>query len=303
MIVRFSTFNCGSLLARGATDTHLQLSEERHAAKCRAIADALSRIRPDVATLQEVVERESVEQVLEVCGSEMKIVAASDPASRETRTWLLSRLPATEVRVHDDGLDLVSWRGDALPSIGSILDARVRTGDSSSVRVLAAHLKSKRAVDPVLQDELAPGTLSEWATGALYSGVKRTAQALRIRRLIDESLHEDPDTRLLLMGDLNDTPASITLEILMGDHEAARRVALRKAELVAVASALSADRRFSHLYRGRRLLLDHILVSRALWRGFVRTEIHNEGLDVRSRSAEEQLGESDHAPVLADFRL
>ncbi len=303
MIVRFATFNCGSLLARGESDSLHTLGPERYDAKCRCVAETLERIGTDVATLQEVVDRESIERILSACESRMQIVAVTSPASRSIRTWLLSRYPVADLNVHDDGLDLLEWRREAIPHIPSIIDATIDLGDGVRVRVFASHLKSKRSVDPVLGDDFAPTTLADWASGTLFATAKRLAQAVRIRRLIDDAFVKDPEARILLMGDLNDTPGSTTLDALIGDHEAARRISLRKHELIAVSSALSRDRSFSHIYRGRRVLLDHILVSRRLWRGFVRAEIHNEALEVRSGAVEELLGESDHAPVVADFRL
>ena len=303
MIVRFATFNCGSLLARGEDNSTLTLGPERYEAKCRCVAETMERIGADVATLQEVVERDSIERVIEACGSRMRIVAATSPASRSIRTWLLSRFPVSDLHVHDDELGLLEWKGERIPHGPSIIDAAIDFGDKAPVRVFVSHLKSKRSVDPVFGDDFAPKTLAEWASGTLFSTAKRMTQAVRIRRLVDDAFSRDSDARILLMGDLNDTLGSTTLDALVGDHEAARRISLRKQELIPVSSALSRDRRFSHIYRGRRLLLDHILVSRRLWRGFVRAEIHNEGLEDRSGSIEAILGESDHAPVVADFRL
>lgn len=303
MNLRCATFNTGSFLARSAADSWLTLGPARYAAKLEAITTTLDRVRPDICALQEVVDRGAVESLAAALGDEYSIIAATDCGSRQTRTWLISRFPATRVEVHDDHTGLMHWKGQELPHLRSIIDAVFELRPGVEVRVLATHLKSKRAVDPTVGGELNPESFADWGIGSAFSTVKRLSQAIALRRIVDETLIQDPDARLLLMGDLNDSPNSPPLDIIIGDHEAARRTALRKTELIPVARTLPRDARFTHIYRNRKMQLDYILVSRALWRGFVRAEIQNEHLPTSSSAVQGELGESDHAPFLAEFRV
>jgi endonuclease/exonuclease/phosphatase family metal-dependent hydrolase len=303
MRIRFLTFNTGSFLAHSAADGPLTLGPATYSAKSDAVVEALERARPDIFALQEVVDRSAAERVATALGSEYRVLAASDHGSRGIRTWLVSRLPVKSVEVHDDACDLLQWEGQPLPHRRVIIDALFPVRPGVEVRVLAMHLKSKRAILPGLQGEWSPSSLSEWAMGVAYSSSKRAAQAVALRRLVDHHFDDDPEARLLILGDLNDTPDSITLGMIRGDHAAARSAALRRRELESVTTGMPNDRRFTHIYRGRKMQLDHILVSRSMWRGFAGAEIHNELLLSGSIGAEREVGESDHAPILADFRV
>ncbi len=303
MNLRFLSFNTGSFLAHSAADGPLTLGEASYVAKCNAVIEVLERARPDIFALQEVVDRQAVERVAAGLGGDYRVLAGTDHGSRGIRTWLVSRLPAVTVEVHDDACELMQWGGTPLPHQRAIIDALFEIRPGVEVRVLAMHLKSKRATLPGVQGEWSPGSLSEWAEGVAYASTKRIAQALAVRRLVDRHLDADRDARLVVMGDLNDTPDSTTLGMIRGDHAAARSVALRRRELTSATERMPLDRRFTHIYRRRHMQLDYILASRALWRGFAGAEIHNELLPSGSSGAEREIGESDHAPILADFRV
>ena len=75
--------------------------------------------------------------------------------------------------------------------------------------------------------------------------------------------------------------------------------------MVPVELSLAADRRFTVIHQGRREMLDHIMVSRALLGHFQISDIHNEALtdELVGYAAVTASPVSYHAPVVAVFDL
>jgi hypothetical protein len=63
------------------------------------------------------------------------------------------------------------------------------------------------------------------------------------------------------------------------------------------------DSRFTLYHKGRKNMLDHLLVSRKLMGAYRHTEIHNEFLNDESVAfaVDKKFPASDHAPVIAEF--
>lgn len=63
--------------------------------------------------------------------------------------------------------------------------------------------------------------------------------------------------------------------------------------------------RYSLLHLGEGVMIDHILVSRALLRHFRGAEIHNEALPDESGAfrTDVKYPKSDHAPVVAELEM
>jgi endonuclease/exonuclease/phosphatase family metal-dependent hydrolase len=139
----------------------------------------------------------------------------------------------------------------------------------------------------------------------LVTEVLRAAQAVELRRVVDSHLAADPNSRLAVLGDFNDTLESEGLRILRGDARGARAPHLARAELVPAALAVPEDQRFSQIYRGRRELLDHILLSPGLFPHLEGTRILNEDLAEAENDAfpDPWREGSDHAPVLAVLKV
>ena len=75
--------------------------------------------------------------------------------------------------------------------------------------------------------------------------------------------------------------------------------------LVPVERGLAADRRYTVVHHGRRQMLDHILLSRALLAYFRGAAVHNETLEdeLVGFAAVQHDPQSYHAPVSATFAL
>jgi len=190
--------------------------------------------------------------------------------------------------------------------------ATLRMKHGQELAVITAHLKSKRP--KFLQDAQGnpledPDDPAVQALASLRSLIMRAGEALALRLKVVELLHR---TRLplIVMGDLNDSPHSVTTQLIAATSQAAydkgaRDCALYSAWDVQGEGALRRDVAFSHIHQGYPEVLDQVLVSeefvassrRAI--GDVRrVEVFNDHLfEGRDRSR------SDHGFVRALLRL
>ena len=115
-------------------------------------------------------------------------------------------------------------------------------------------------------------------------------------------MRQRPDALLAVCGDFNAGERDMALRILAAGHEDAEQSGLPGEELAAMEERIPADRRYSVLHGGRRLLPDHILASGNLAQACVGARIFNNGLDDEV-SAPQPVVQSLHAPIVADFLL
>lgn len=190
--------------------------------------------------------------------------------------------------------------------------ATLRMKHGQEVAVITAHLKSKRpkylqdASGKTLEDTEDPAVQ---ALGSLRSLLMRAGEALALRLKVVELLHR---TRLplILMGDLNDGPHSVTTQLIAATSQVAydkgaRDNALFSAWDVQGDAALRRDVAYSHIHQGYPEVLDQVLVSeefvatsRAAIGDVRRVEVFNDHLhEGRDRSR------SDHGFVRALLRL
>jgi predicted extracellular nuclease len=190
--------------------------------------------------------------------------------------------------------------------------ATLRLKHGQPLLVITAHLKSKRP--KFLED--ASGRINEdtddpavQALASLRSLIMRASEALALRLKVVELLHRT-HLPLVLMGDLNDSPHSVTTQLIAATSQVAydkgaRDHALFSAWDVQGEAALRRDVAYSHIHQGYPEVLDQVLVSEefvATSRGSIgdvrRVEVFNDHLfEGRDRSR------SDHGFVRALLRL
>ncbi len=151
------------------------------------------------------------------------------------------------------------------------------------VHMLTAHLKSKRpkflqnAKGEPQEDREDPKIL---ALATLRSLMMRGAEAAAMRCIVADVLQRTHDP-LIVMGDFNDGPHSVTTQIIAATGEVvydrgARDAALWNAYEVQGEMALKRDVAYSHVHQGSPEVLDQIFVSEE----FLRTSKFSIG-DVR----------------------
>jgi endonuclease/exonuclease/phosphatase family metal-dependent hydrolase len=144
-----------------------------------------------------------------------------------------------------------------------------------------------------------------WAEGYFISDVKRVGQALEARILIEKLLQQDPLAKLIAVaGDFNADIGSVPFKAIAGSVMDTSNPDLRSTALVPCEYNVPRDQRFSLLHHGEGNMLDHVLVSNALYPYWEGTSIFNELLpDESVPFASEIFPDSDHAPVVAKFLL
>lgn len=144
----------------------------------------------------------------------------------------------------------------------------VRMKHGQTLNLLTAHLKSKRpkflldAQGRSIEDR---DDRKVMALASLRSLIMRGAEAMALRCLVIDLLHRT-SVPLVVLGDFNDTPDSVTTQLICATTEiaydrSARDVALFNAYDLQGEAALKKDVAYSHIHQGAPSVLDQILVS------------------------------------------
>jgi endonuclease/exonuclease/phosphatase family metal-dependent hydrolase len=321
--MRLATFNIESLDLMPEAEVPLE-------ARAAVLRPVLERMAADILCLQEVngqhvagaPERRLValDRLLEGTRYEpYQRAATSGPSGRGVASVhnlvTLSRYPIRrqrEVR-HEHVQPLLhryatgSAAGSGPQPIGfdrPLLLAEVELPGGRSLDVVNLHLRAPRA-SAIPGEKLGSSqwrTSSGWAEGYFLSSLKRTAQALELRLLVDGILARDPERLIAVAGDFNAEDRETPVRLAVAAGEETGNAALASRSLVVLDRAIPADRRWSVLHRGRPEMLDHILASQGLASRLRGIEAHNEGLGDEALGAAAIAG-SSHAAVVAELAL
>lgn len=296
-----------------------------------ALRPQLERLDADILCLQEVNAPESraarrrtlaaLDRLLEgtrYAGFARVVMigpSGHQPADRQNLV-LLSRWTAGESRQVQHGLVPALRYRPVTAGQGSeedvearfdrpILHATIALPGGQPLHVLNVHLKAPvAALIPGQKDSAQVWkSVGGWAEGCFVASLKRNGQALEIRLLLERLFDAEPEALVAVCGDFNAEATDLPVRIVLGAPADTGNAALAGRALIAAEQGLPAERRFSVVHAGRRVMLDHILVSRALGAGLRQVEIHNEGLADEALDANSPIAGSFHAPVVAAFVL
>lgn len=141
---------------------------------------------------------------------------------------------------------------------------------------------------------------AEWAEGFHLAALKRQGQALEARLAVDRIFDRNPAARIAICGDLNADSFETPARILRGGPDEGAEGPLAARELTLLDQRLPAEQRYSVIHDGRRVMLDHILVSQALAGRCARVDVFNPGLADEAHVEGPVVG-SLHAPLVAEF--
>ncbi len=181
----------------------------------------------------------------------------------------LSRFPITSTaKPAETGFKL---NGRTFGINRGFLDASITAG-GKSYRFIGVHLKSKREVEAVDQEQM------------------RIHEARLLRRHVDSILQADADARLIVYGDFNDTRPSKAFKAVTGSYN-------DPGYLTAIPFKDSRGEAWTHYWEPHDIYsrIDFVTVSRAL-----RSEV-----DFRASQIIDDPGwnvASDHRPLLAVFK-
>lgn len=281
-----------------------------YAAKLEFVTDVLRRIDADLVVVDEVREPESFDELADALACYPARLLGDPPDKlRRIQTGVLSRLPVQE---QGQWLDYPA----AVPgTLGGLTRFRFRRPmpwlrvalpNGETLLAVAVHLKSQRAqYEDVPESE---PLRRRRLLGRALSGMMRLAEAAGLRSLLDEAAERDAADHYAVLGDFNDGPESLTLSIVMAldSDDSGELVQDEKRRLFPVAARVPAARAFSYVRRGRKALLDQILVSQKLSLCITAAGAESQLLEADMRyDADSTAGypRSDHAPVWAAFEL
>lgn len=225
---------------------------------------------------------------------------------------ILSRWPIIERRqLHHDIVARWSWtppaEGDGPTTPVDIafdrplLYARISLPNGAALHVANLHLRAPRAVPLAHENGASCRSSRCWAEGQFLAAQKREGQALEARLFIERLFDAEENPRIAVCGDLNADEHDAPTRLLRGAPEEDMAEAPARA-LVSLETRVAEPSRFTVIHSGRKVLLDHILASRALTEVCTSVTIFNEGLEDEVTAKDPILG-SLHAPVVASFDL
>ena len=321
--IRIATFNLENLDDKPGQKPSL-------AERIGLMRPQLARINADVLCLQEVhgqqvdghLELRALDTLLEGTPySQFQRVSTHVPGGsgllRERNLVILSRFDILDHTQHlNDLVPAPLYRvvtADPPEQTASEIDwerpalhAQLRLPDGATLHVINLHLKSRIPTEIPSQkvDAFTWKSASGWAEGSLHLRDEADGAGVEVRRLVDQLFDADEDALIAVCGDLNANADEVPLEALRGDVENTNNPRLSKRVLVPCESSVPEPSRYSILFRGKGLMFDHILSSRALLAAYQHTEIHNELLHDESIAFATDVlyPESDHSPVIAEFQ-
>jgi predicted extracellular nuclease len=155
--------------------------------------------------------------------------------------------------------------GSRKPLVGEFLFAGRR------VVLVNLHLSSKGGDDPLFGRRQPP---------VFHSTGRRLDQANVVAGFVASLLADDPDRRIVVLGDFNDFEGSVPLQVLDA------------AGLEDLINRLPVDDGYSYVYQGNSQVLDHVLASRVAADGAVIDVVHvNAEFPFTDRA-------SDHDPIV-----
>jgi len=326
MPIRIATFNLENLDDRPSQDPPL-------AARIAQLRPQLLRLNADVLCLQEVNgqrpagggERRllALDRLLESTPyADFDRASTTGPgghgAADVHNLVILSRWPIdSSEQLHHDLVSGPSYQAataeppvtDASPIKWDrpILKATVIPNGGAPLHLVNLHLRAPLAAPVPGQklDAFAWRSVGGWAEGFFLATVKRCGQALEARLLVERIFDGEMEALIAVCGDFNAEEREMPLRIIRGDIEDTGNGGLASRALVPLDRTLPDSQRFSVVHGGRKVMLDHLLVSRGLLAHYRHLEAHNEALgdELVAYATLSHSPESYHAPVVAEFAL
>jgi endonuclease/exonuclease/phosphatase family metal-dependent hydrolase len=251
-------------------------SPDEYARKVEWLGGMVRRLNADVIAFQEVWDEAALRDAVAASGlryPHLVAPGAEQGAQGTPRVALATRWPLSALQSHRDfepaQVVVVPELGEHRAFERPVLEATlVMPGERGTMRVLVVHLKSKRPkflqneAGEVLEDRNDPAVV---ARATLRSLVMRAAECAALRSLVHARLSRTREP-LVLMGDLNDSPHSVTTQMVAATlaiayDRAARDTALFHAPDVQTDAAIRRDVAYSHIHQGWPDVLDQIWLS------------------------------------------
>ena len=329
MTIKVGTFNLMNLMlpdkpAYGGT---LYYSQSEYSRKAKWVEFMLNQMDADVICFQELFHREALTRIIKNMPKYRRAhLYVADETGDQPCVALLSRYPVENVEVYeefpDDAIIDFNPRGKervVLPFntfTRPVLKADIRIDGYGIITFFSVHLKSKREIFYVNEDQQDPVDLARAQSRSL---MLRAAESVALRAIIAESLRI-PERPVVVCGDVNDIGTSVTTRIISGDvpeHRLSDRVKKRIWDVLLYhvkdiqARRSYQDFYYTHIHNGMYESLDHIMVSQELVTEYPRNtgrvglvSVYNDHLvDQTFTQQKQDKCKSDHGVVVCSLEL
>ena len=212
-------------------------------AELELLAKSLIELNADVVAFQEVENRFYLKRFIDVFLPDMgydDIVLYEGNDGRGIDVCLVSRVPIGPVRSYRH-LTFTGPDGMERKFNRDLLAVTVEPPGADPLEVWVVHLKSNSG-------------------GRQYAEPVRMAEAIQLRKLLDEEMGADPEARIVVVGDFNDTWESETVQTIVGDGSMA---------LWSATSELAGDLPDTYNQGQFQSMIDFILCSPAMAKAYV----------------------------------
>ena len=155
------------------------------------IEDVIRTADPDILVLQEVRSEKGLREWLRRTGLDKEypnVIVSDKGLDKRRKIALLSRYPVKSYRIIDKRFKV---NGKTYTFSRAPIEAMIQLAPNFNVKVYAVHLKSK--------------------IGGKIAEERRHKEAEILKRMIRRELKENPDAKIVVAGDFNDTANSETL--------------------------------------------------------------------------------------------
>jgi endonuclease/exonuclease/phosphatase family metal-dependent hydrolase len=277
---RVATYNVENYLDQ-PTATRPQPKSDAAKAKIR---ESIHALRPDVLALQEMGGPGALEELrasLKAAGLDFPYSELTGGFDTNIHVTVLSRFPIVASRPHTNDYFLLGGRRFAVSR--GFADVDIRVTPACTVTLLVAHLKSRRPVPAADESDL------------------RLEEAKILRGIVNERLAANPNAKLIVCGDFNDSPDSAPMKEIVGRGKLKlvdTRPAERNGDTAPNPNPALAPRNVTWTYHYGKSdtysRVDYILLSPGLAREWMTSETYVLALPNWG------VG-SDHRPLVAGF--
>ncbi|MGF1610176.1 MAG: endonuclease/exonuclease/phosphatase family protein, partial [Kiloniellales bacterium] len=188
-----------------------------------------------------------------------------------------------------------------------LLQVEIALPGGRRLHLIDLHLRAPLAA-PIAGQKEGPfmwKSVAGWAEGFYLATLKRSGQALEARLALEALFDREAEPLIAVVGDFNAEERETPLRTLRGEPSDTGNPGLAGRALISLERSLPESRRYSVLHQGIPAMLDHVLVSRALFAHYREVEILNEGLpdEILDEDKASARAASFHAPIVAEFVL
>lgn len=263
MQLTIGTFNLRNLaLPHVNIYKDLRYTEQEYRSKVSWSAEQLKRMNADIVAFQECFNEKALLELKDRSGYQEAAHLFPREEEGEPCVALLSRLPIKSSKIIA-ALPENCCTDEFQHFRRPLLHTKIQLSSKQNIHIFAVHLKSKQ---PLLTDDSDPFDPIAITQGLARSLRLRSVEAMAIRQLVLNVLPEP----VIVLGDLNDGPHSVTTQIICGPHppygsDKEQEAQFLKSRLHSVSHTLTQrslrDVTYTHIYDGIYENIDHILIS------------------------------------------